>query len=163
MESTPTTKAARQARIAELIRTEPIRTQTELGERLAVLGVRVTQPTLSKDLSELGAVRSRQGEHLIYGLPSEQRPADAPRRRLARLASELVTSVEGFAHFTVLKTPPGAAQLLASALDQVSGQTVAGTIAGDDTVLVIHRTATGGAAYATEILALTTSREATDD
>ncbi len=163
METTPTTKAARQARIAGLIQAESIRTQTELAERLADMGVRVTQPTLSKDLAEMGAERVRDGEHLVYSLPTGPLASDAPRRRLMRLASDLVTSVEGFAHLTVLKTPPGAAQLLASALDRTPGPTVAGTLAGDDTVLVIHRTADGGAAYAAEILAWTTFGEVIDD
>lgn len=82
---------------------------------------------------------------------------------MARLAAELVVSVEGFDHFTVLKTPPGAAALLASALDHTPSPTVAGTLAGDDTVLVIHRTPEAGAAYAADILAVTTSGEVTDE
>jgi transcriptional regulator of arginine metabolism len=143
-------KVARQARIAALIRDERIRTQAELMERLRGIGIHVTQPTLSKDLTELGAVRLRDDEGMAYAVPSEDRLASNQRRRLERLAAELVEGVEGFGNFTVIKTSPGAAQLLASALDHTPSRTIAGTIAGDDTVLVIHREADAGRPFAAE-------------
>lgn len=157
------TKVARQARIAALIREERIRTQAGLMERLAVLGIQVTQPTLSKDLTDLGAVRVRDDAGMSYAVPSEERVASSQRRRLTRLAAELVVSVEGFGNFTVVKTAPGGAQLLASAVDLTPSRTVAGTIAGDDTVLVIHRDALAGAAFADEFLATTDMGENPDD
>lgn len=163
MSSQPMTKVARQARIAALIREVRIRTQSELMDKLAALGIQVTQPTLSKDLTELGAVRVRDDEGMSYTVPSEERLAAGQRRRLARLAAELVESVEGFGNFTVIKAVPGAAQLLASALDHTPSHTIAGTIAGDDTVLVIHRDGDAGAAYADEFLLYTDVGETTDE
>ncbi|WP_036923158.1 arginine repressor [Propionicicella superfundia] len=157
------TKVSRQARIAELIRTERIRTQTELVARLADIGIQVTQPTLSKDLTELGARRVRDDDGMSYTVPSEERLASSQRRRLARLAAELVVAVEGFGNFTVIKTAPGAAQLLASGLDHTPSRTIAGTIAGDDTVLVIHRGTDAGAAFADEFMSYTDTGDSTDD
>lgn len=158
------TKVARQARIAELIRSERIRTQSELMDRLRELGIQVTQPTLSKDLTDIGAMRVRDVEGgMSYAVPSEERRASSQRRRLARLAGELVVAVEGFGNFTVIKTAPGAAQLLASGLDHTPSPTVAGTIAGDDTVLVIHRETDAGAAFADEFLSYTDTGETTDE
>lgn len=158
------TKVARQARIAELIRSERIRTQSELMDRLGEIGIQVTQPTLSKDLTDLGATRVRDVEGgMSYAVPSEERLASSQRRRLARLAGELVVAVEGFGNFTVIKTAPGAAQLLASGLDHTPSPTIAGTIAGDDTVLVIHRETDAGAAFADEFLSYTDTGETSDE
>ncbi len=157
------TKVARQARIAELIRTDKIRTQAALMARLAEIGIRVTQPTLSKDLTDLGAVRVRDESGMSYTVPSEDHLASSQRRRMARLAAELVTTVEGFGNFTVIKTAPGAAQLLASGLDHTPSATIAGTIAGDDTVLVIHRSDGAGAAFADEFMSYTDQGDGIDD
>lgn len=161
--SGPLTKVARQARIAEVIRAERIRTQAALMTRLAEVGIHVTQPTLSKDLSDLGAVRVRDDDGMSYSVPTDEQLASSQRRRLARLAAELVTAVEGFGNFTVIKTAPGAAQLLASGLDHTPSPTIAGTIAGDDTVLVIHRTDGSGAVFADEFMSNTEQGDGVDD
>ena len=120
-----------------------VRSQSELGELLAGNGVVVTQATLSRDLVELDAVKVRAASGaLVYAVPAEggDRTAVAPREtaasesRLARLCEELLVSAEASANLVVLRTPPGAANFLASALDKAELGDVLGTIAGDDTV-----------------------------
>ncbi|MFZ0530982.1 MAG: arginine repressor [Propionicimonas sp.] len=154
---TPITKSARQSRIAELIEREQIRSQTELALRLAEDGLSVSQGTLSKDLLELGAVRVRTSSgELTYALVAgDHAPGTSSAlARLARLCGELLLSAEGSANLTVLRTPPGAAQFFASAVDKVGWDSVLGTIAGDDTVVIVTRSADGGAAMAEAFLSL---------
>ena len=157
----PLTKAARQARITELLEARPVASQTELGRLLADSGVLVTQATLSRDLVELDAVKVRSADGaLVYAVPGEggDRSPSAPREsaasldRLARLCGELLVSAEASANLVVLRTPPGAAQFLASACDRAEIADVLGTIAGDDTVLLIGRDPTGGEALARRFL-----------
>jgi transcriptional regulator of arginine metabolism len=158
--TTALTRSARQARIAELITAGPVTSQTQLAALLAESGIEVTQATLSRDLEELGAVKLRgsDGAPASYVLPPENaplRPAQSPApARLTRLLAELLTGADGSANLAVLRTPPGAAQFLASALDKVALPDVLGTIAGDDTVLVISRDPDGGPALAARLRAL---------
>ncbi|MFN8192026.1 MAG: arginine repressor [Nocardioidaceae bacterium] len=159
----PHTKTARQQRIADLVASHEVRSQTELAELLAAEGMQVTQATLSRDLVELDAVKVRAASGaLVYAVPAEggdRRPA-APREtaaaghRLARLCAELLVTAEASGNLVVLRTPPGAAQFLASALDKAELGEVLGTIAGDDTVLVIARDPAGGDALAVRFLDL---------
>ena len=143
------TKAARQGRITELIRDRVIRSQTELADLLAFGGIEVTQATLSRDLEELGALKLRgvDGGAPVYRIPEDggPRPMVGGTSRLARLLAELLLSHEGSGNLAVLRTPPGAAQFLASAIDRASLAEVAGTIAGDDTILVVARDGLTGA------------------
>jgi len=149
----PHTKASRHARIVAVIREESVHSQTELAELLAEAGIQVTQATLSRDLEELGAVKV-SGAYLIPEdgnrplRQSEQAPA-----RLVRLLRELLTGADASGNLVVLRTPPGAAQFLASALDRSGLPDVVGTIAGDDTILVVAREATGGPALAEKFTA----------
>lgn len=161
--SIATTKAARQQKITELLGAHPVRSQAELAELLADEGVAVTQGTVSRDLVELDAFRVRDARGvLVYAVPGEggdrtPRPADGSitgEQRLARLCHELLVSADASANLVVLRTPPGAAQFLASAFDKAQVPDVLGTIAGDDTVLVISREPDGGAALAESFLAL---------
>jgi transcriptional regulator of arginine metabolism len=157
------TKTARHRQIVDLLRRTAVRSQTELVDLLAVDGVAVTQATLSRDLVELRAVKVRSsGGGLVYAVPGEggdrtpwggveQEVLDA---RLARLCEELLVTAEASANLVVLRTPPGAAQFLASAVDQSVLPAVLGCIAGDDTVLVITRDPSGGPAVAARFLAL---------
>ena len=147
----PLTRAARHARIVELIRDRAIRSQTELAELLGDEGVQVTQATLSRDLKELGAVTPRGGDgRAVYVIPEDGhrplRDAEAAPARLVRLLRELLNEVDSSGNIAVLRTPPGAAQYLASALDRAGLPEVVGTIAGDDTILVVARESDGGAA-----------------
>ena len=158
-------RAARHARILTLLAERPVRSQSELAALLAGAGVPVTQATLSRDLDELGAVKLRtpDGGQPIYVVPQDGAPwaarqvHDAPPHRLARLLGELLVSAEGSANLVVLRTPPGASNFLASALDRAGLPEVLGTIAGDDTIVVISRDPTGGPALAAGLLELSTS------
>jgi transcriptional regulator of arginine metabolism len=157
--TTALTRSARHARIAELITAGPVTSQTQLAKLLAESGVEVTQATLSRDLEELGAVKLRgsDGAPASYVLPPENaplRPAQSAPARLTRLLADLLTSAEGSANLAVLRTPPGAAQFLASALDKVALPGVLGTIAGDDTLMVISREPDGGPALADRLRTL---------
>lgn len=158
----PTTKTARQQRIVELLGRQPVRSQTELADLLEASGLVVGQATLSRDLVEIGAVKVRDSAgQLVYAVPGEggdRTPrageAAAFEAKLARVASELLVSAEGSANLVILRTPPGAAQYFASAIDHVGLEDVLGTIAGDDTVMVVSRQPTGGEALATRFLNL---------
>ena len=150
----PETKSARQQKIVDLLAVHQVRSQTELAELLGEAGVAVTQATLSRDLVELDAVKIRTASGaLVYAVPAEggdRTPRMAGETsssgaRLARLAGELLVSADHSGNLVVLRTPPGAAQLLASALDKTELTGVLGTIAGDDTVLVIGRDPDGDA------------------
>ncbi|TDT33088.1 arginine repressor [Naumannella halotolerans] len=160
--SAPTTKAARQNLIISLVGGQAIRSQSDLAELLNVHGIEVSQGTLSKDLLEIGAMRVRSSDgQLIYAVPGEggDRSATAAEsgtfeKRLTRVCEELLVSAEGSANLAVLRTPPGAAQYVASAIDRVAWPDILGTIAGDDTVMVISRDGAGGAALAERFLSL---------
>jgi transcriptional regulator of arginine metabolism len=163
----PATKAARHRRIVELLSRSRVHSQNELARLLGDDGVPVTQATLSRDLEELGAVRIRDSDgSLVYAVPAEggdRRPQLAPEpaantARLARVAEELLVSAEASANLVILRTPPGAAQFLASVVDQANLPDLLGTIAGDDTVLVVTRSPLGGADVAAHFLALAQSK-----
>jgi transcriptional regulator of arginine metabolism len=150
----PLGKVARQARIVELVAAQPVTSQGELAALLAAEGIAVTQGTLSRDLDELGAVKVRTGAGgpMAYVVPEDGGPPAAvpalavggALARLIRLLAELMVSAEGSANLAVLRTPPGAAHFLASAVDRSGLAEVIGTIAGDDTVLLIARDPDGG-------------------
>jgi len=159
----PTTKNARHQLVVELLASHEVRSQPELLELLGAHGVQVTQATLSRDLVELDAVRVRaHSGALVYAVPGEggdRRPAApgetaAAGHRLGRLLADLLVSADASANLVVLRTPPGAAQFLASAMDKVEYADVLGTIAGDDTVLVMSRAPSGGEEIARRLLAL---------
>ncbi|MEN0129758.1 MAG: arginine repressor [Brevundimonas sp.] len=159
----PQTKAARHALISALLTRGAVASQQQLAELLADEGVSVTQATLSRDLVELRAVKVRTPSGgLVYAVPAEGavRPVAADQEmlagRLARLCEELLLTAEASGNLVVLRTPPGAAQFLASAIDHSVLPSVLGTIAGDDTVLVIARDdrTQAGDALAARFLAL---------
>ena len=143
-------KTARHELIRALMGAKPVSSQVELAALLAVEGINVTQATLSRDLEQLGAVKMRaDGGPAAYVVPEDGSPAlrpdtGVPPPRLARLLAELLVSAEASGNLTVLRTPPGAAHFLASAIDRARLTDVAGTIAGDDTVLVVARSPSGG-------------------
>ncbi len=159
----PSTKNARHQRIIDLVTHHEVRSQVDLAALLAESGVHVTQATLSRDLVELDALKVRTAAGtLVYAVPAEggdrrpSAPAEsaASAARLARLCSELLVSAEASANLVVLRTPPGAAQFLASAFDRTELPEVLGTIAGDDTVLLIGREPGGGEDLARRLLDL---------
>ena len=161
----PLTKAARQAAIVDILWTSAVHSQAELSELLSHRGQHVTQATLSRDLIELRAekVRSASGA-LVYAVPGEggdrsvlaDQSEEVISARLGRLCADLLVSAEASANLVVLRTPPGAASFLASAIDRSSFPGVLGCIAGDDTILVIAREAAGGEELAHRFLTLAT-------
>jgi transcriptional regulator of arginine metabolism len=138
------TRAARQARIVELIRDGAVHSQTELLGLLEDEGIGTTQATLSRDLDELGALKVR-GAYVIPDDGSPVRGVEGGTARLARLLGDLLVSADASGNLAVLRTPPGAAHYLASALDRAALHDVVGTIAGDDTLLVVAREPLTGA------------------
>jgi transcriptional regulator of arginine metabolism len=153
---TATTKAARRRQILDVLVRQPVHSQTELARLLADRGVIATQATLSRDLEEIGAVRVRDEQgSLTYAAPPDSAPV--ARDELRRALSELLVSADHSGNIVVLRTPSGAAQFLASKLDRAALSDVIGTVAGDDTVLVISRAPDGAAAVAETFLQLADS------
>ncbi|GAA3695196.1 arginine repressor [Arthrobacter ginkgonis] len=159
----PGTKIARQARIKAILGAASVRSQAELAALLAGEGIQVTQATLSRDLVELGAIRVRGVDGgLVYAVRAEggdRTPRTGPTQevldaRLAKLCAELLVTAEASGNIVVLRTPPGAANFLALAIDHSVLPDVLGTIAGDDTVLLVTRDAQGGEDVAARFLEL---------
>jgi len=153
------TRAGRQARIVELVAHRAVHSQTELAALLAGEGIGVTQATLSRDLEELGAVKLRgvNGGAPVYVIPEDGSPVRGMAggtARLARVLSELLVSADSSRNLAVLRTPPGAAHFVASALDRAALTEVVGTLAGDDTILVVAREPLTGMDLARRITAL---------
>lgn len=143
-----TSRAARQSRVVDLLGRHSVRSQGELLSLLADDGIEVTQATLSRDLVEVGAVKVRRGRSLVYAVPGVAGVAALPAAsagddlpaRLRRACEELLVSTDLAGNQIVLRTPPGAASYLASCFDQSHLAQVLGTIAGDDTILLIAAT-----------------------
>jgi len=149
-----TTRAGRQARIVAILSSSSISSQGELAARLADEGIDVTQATLSRDLEELGAVKLRgaDGGVGVYVVPEDGSPVrgvSGGTDRMSRLLGELLVSTDASGNLAVLRTPPGAAHYLASAIDRAALPYVVGTIAGDDTIFVAAREPMSGAELAT--------------
>lgn len=142
---------ARRDALATLIRTQSITSQRDLVARLAAKGFKVTQGTVSRDLVEIGAVRVERGGDLIYAL-SDIEPGIP--HKLARVVADLLVSAEASGNIVVLRTPAAAANYLASAIDRAGLSEVLGTVAGDDTVLVVTRDPRGGRKFAGRVLAM---------
>jgi transcriptional regulator of arginine metabolism len=154
------TRVGRQARIVATLSSAEVRSQSELAALLAADGVEVTQATLSRDLEELGAVKLRgaDGGVGVYVVPEDGSPlrgVSGGTARLSRLLSEVLVSTDATGNLAVLRTPPGAADYLASAIDRAALPYVVGTIAGDDTIFVAAREPMTGAELAATIQDLT--------
>ncbi|MDK8451375.1 arginine repressor [Corynebacterium mastitidis] len=145
-----TTRTARQGKILDILASTRVYSQVQLSELLLDEGIDATQATLSRDLDELGARKvRREGSRSFYAIGEEETTApgtlSGPREKLRRMLEELVVSVDSSAHMAVLRTPPGAAQYLASFIDRVGMPEVVGCIAGDDTIFVLARDPMTGA------------------
>jgi transcriptional regulator of arginine metabolism len=142
---------ARRVKAIALIKAGLIHSQSDLVKQLKKAGFVVTQATASRDLEEIGAVRGRSSSgESVYMISDSD---DESISRTMPVPSDLIISVEASGNLAVVRTPPGGAQLLASSLDHSGISEIIGTIAGDDTVLVVSRKASGGAQLARELLA----------
>ena len=140
------TKPQRQHHIARLLETRAVGSQSQLVELLAGEGIEATQTTVSRDLEELGALKVRlPGGETVYALAELPSRQVAPEDHLRRVLGEWVVETRCSANLVVLKTPPGSAHVVGSALDRSGFPGVIGTVAGDDTVLVVTSEPTGGA------------------
>jgi len=154
-------RSARQDLISRLIETRRIPSQRHLLELLEDEGVETTQATLSRDLVDLGARKVRSGGRAFYSLGSaEDEFADDGPAKLRRVLTELLVGTDSSGNTAVLRTPPGAAQYLASVVDRSDLPDVVGTLAGDDTVFVLAREPADGRRLAERLFHL--SRPADD-
>ncbi len=131
-------KAQRQHVIEVLLSRHQVTNQSQLVDLLAAEGIDATQATVSRDLDDLGAVKIRvPGGDLIYAVPEIPQHRLAPGDHLRRVVSEWVVGVASSGNLVLLRTPPGSAHVVASALDRSGMDSVLGTVAGDDTILVV--------------------------
>jgi transcriptional regulator of arginine metabolism len=149
------TKNQRQHRITKLLETKAVGSQAHLVELLSAEGIEATQTTVSRDLEELGALKVRlPGGDTAYALPELPSHQIAPEDHLRRVLGEWVVEADYSANLVVLRTPPGSAHVVGSALDRSGFPGVIGTVAGDDTVLVVASETSGGAAVAARLVAV---------
>ena len=139
-------KARRQAVILELITARDVTSQEQLRALLNGRGIETTQATLSRDIRDLGLVKVAADG--AYRLSTARPPSGDPEGAVRRALDEYLRSFEQVEQLIVLKTDPGQAQALAIALDRSGLADVVGTIAGDDTILVICRSAAHASAFA---------------
>ena len=145
-----TTKAQRQHAIAQLLATHQVTSQPQLVELLGGAGLAATQATVSRDLDDLGAVKVRlPGGDLAYAIPEYEPERLAPHDHLRRVLAEWVAEVNHSGNLVVLRTPPGCAHVVASALDRSATPGLLGTVAGDDTLLCVAAEKVGGEELAT--------------
>jgi transcriptional regulator of arginine metabolism len=133
-----TNKPQRQHLVTKLIEQNVVHNQGQLVDLLAAEGVVATQATVSRDLDDLGAIKVRvQGGESAYALPELPKEQFAPEDHLRRVLGDWVVEVGASGNIVVLRTPPGSAHVVGSALDRVGLAEVLGTVAGDDTVLIV--------------------------
>ncbi len=140
-------KVQRQQSILRLISKQAVANQPQLVELLAGDGIAATQATVSRDLEDLGAVKVRvPGGETVYAIPEYEPDRLAPQDQLRRVMGEWVAEVKRSGDIVVLRTPPGCAHVVASALDRSGLEGILGTVAGDDTLLCVAEEAMGGKA-----------------
>jgi transcriptional regulator of arginine metabolism len=148
-----TSKARRQHIVARLLGDHEVASQEQLVELLGAEGISATQATVSRDLEEVGAVKVRVPgvERQVYAIAELPRDQVAPADHLRRVLGEWVVEVSSSLNLVVLRTPPGSAHVVASALDRSGLEGALGTVAGDDTVIVIAAEEVGGATLARQL------------
>ena len=140
-------KVQRQQAIAKLIAKHAVTNQPQLVDLLGDNGSTATQATVSRDLEDLGAVKVRvPGGDTVYAIPEYEPQRIAPEDQLRRVMGEWVAEVRHSGNLVVLRTPPGCAHVVASALDRSGLDGILGTVAGDDTLLVVAEEGMGGVA-----------------
>lgn len=131
-------KTSRQHQILRLLGDVAVTSQTQLVELLEEEGVEATQATVSRDLEDLGAIKVRvPGGELVYALPEHTNEQVAPADHLRRVLGDWVAEVKHSHNLVVVRTPPGSAHVVASALDRSGLEGVLGTVAGDDSILIV--------------------------
>ncbi len=142
-------KVQRQHRVAELVATGSVGSQAELVEMLAVQGVAATQATVSRDLDDLGAIKVRgPGGESVYAVPELPFSQRGDDDHLRRILADWVVDVAASGNLIVLRTPPGSAHVVGSALDRAGLDGVLGNVAGDDTLILVADETAGGEAVA---------------
>ena len=145
-------KTQRQHRIAKLLAEHAVSSQPQLVELLGGDGVVATQATVSRDLEEMGAIKVRAGGgESVYAIPELPKEQRAPEEHLRRVLGDWVVEVAHSANLVVLRTPPGSAHVVGSALDRAALPAILGTVAGDDTLLVVAAERIGGAKVAKQL------------
>jgi transcriptional regulator of arginine metabolism len=148
-------KAARQQALATLLRTRQVSSQALALEHLRDQGFDATQATISRDLDDLGAVKVRGPDgRLVYALPEPDGGRDADHDEARRMLGSSLLAIVPSGNLVVLRTPPGHAAALASSLDRAGIAGIAGTVAGDDTVLVVCTERTPGRTLARQLATL---------
>jgi transcriptional regulator of arginine metabolism len=139
------TKRQRQHVVQQLLADHAVSSQGQLVDLLADAGIDATQATVSRDLDELGAVKVRvSGDTVVYAIPELPTDQHLPEDHLRRVLGEWLVEV-GHAHnIVMMRTPPGSAHVVASALDRRGLDEVLGTVAGDDTIMVVAAESTTG-------------------
>jgi len=158
--SAPRTMAARRTRIEALIEAGAIHSQEQLREALAADGMEVTQATLSRDLEALGAVKTHDessGSRYVIARSSVVTHLAVPSS-ISRVVTEVLVGAEAAQNIAVLHTPPGAAHYLAGYLDRAHFDQIVGTVAGDDTIMVVLRTDAAAAEFCATLLSLADRR-----
>ena len=148
-------RAARQHRIIQILEKSPVNSQQQLVDLLAEAGVEATQATVSRDLEEIGAVKVRAaGGESVYAVPDLPKDRVAPEEHLRRVLGDWVVEVTSSMNLVVVRTPPGSAHVVASALDRAGLPEILGTVAGDDTILVVAVEEVGGSRLADRLTGL---------
>ncbi len=148
-------KQQRQHRIARLLEHHAVTSQPQLVELLAADGVVATQATVSRDLEEVGAIKVRAADgDSVYAIPDLPKAQRAPEDHLRRVLGDWVVEVAHSGNIVVLRTPPGSAHVVGSALDRAGLSEIIGTVAGDDTLLVVAADRVGGAKVAKKLSSL---------
>ena len=160
--SVPVSMAARRARIAALVSSRSVASQEDLGRLLDAEGIHVTQATLSRDLDALGAVKEHLADGEVrYSVPSRTAiDTSLPRddHSLQRIVVETLLRAEAAGNIAVVRTPPGAAQYLAGHLDRNPGFETVGTVAGDDTIIIVMRTPKDARELCDTLVSMSTGR-----
>ena len=145
-------KQSRQHRIAKLLEQHAVTSQPQLVDLLKANGVAATQATVSRDLEEMGAIKVRAaGGDSVYAIPELPKEQRAPEDHLRRMMSDWVVDVASSGNLVVIRTPPGSAHVVGSALDRSGLPEVLGTVAGDDTLIVVAAEDAGGATVARQL------------
>jgi transcriptional regulator of arginine metabolism len=148
-------KTQRQHRIAQLLQHHAVTSQGQLVDLLAADKVVATQATVSRDLEEMGAVKVRvPGGETVYAIPELPTQQVAPEDHLRRVMGDWVVEVAHSLNLVVLRTPPGSAHVVASAIDRAGLPDIVGTVAGDDTLMVVAAERVGGAKMAKKLSGL---------